>query len=187
MKHEFQAYKLFSLNRILEDYSPKSILELGTGSSTPVFSEYVKKTDDRHLTAIDENEQWLENSISLADVGKNDKRFKFILSKKVFNKDKEPWESKYDVKLDDSYELVFIDGPSLAYDGKKNKNAVNSNIFDLAFPQIIIVDIRKATVNEIKKRMKNYYDCIHSDVIFGQINEDYNYFTEFYLKDNGKK
>ena len=140
------------MKRILEEQKPKSILELGTGSTTPIFSDYVKKFDDRHLTAGDQDEKWLQNSMVFAAVEKNDERFEFILSKKVFLKDQLPWESKYDVRLENSYDLVLIDGPSLVHDGRKNKNAVNSNVFDLVFPRVIIVDIRKATVNEIKKK-----------------------------------
>lgn len=187
LKHEFQAYKLFSLKRILEEKKPKSILELGTGSSTPIFSHYVRKSGDRCLTAIDENEQWLHNSMLLANVEKNDKQFNFILSKKKFNKDKSPQESKYNISLLDHYDLVFIDGPSLNCNGIKYKDAINSNIFDLAHPKIIIVDIRKATVNEIKKRMKSLYHCIDSDVILGNLTNNYNYFTEFYLFDKDKR
>ena len=184
LKHEFQAYKLFSLNRILEEQNPKTILELGTGSTTPVFSDYVKQSNDRCLTAVDQDEKWLKNSMALANVEKDDERFRFILSEKTFLKDRSPWESKYDVKLEAFYDLVFIDGPSLVHDGVKNKDAVNSNIFDLAFPHVVLVDIRRATVDEIVKRMGDHYDCVQSDVISKRFHEEYKYFTEFYLKRN---
>ena len=82
LKHEFQAYKLFSLMKILKQENPKTILELGTGSTTPVFADYVRESDDRYYTGVDESKKWLRNSMEMAGV-RNDGRFRFNWAKKV--------------------------------------------------------------------------------------------------------
>ena len=53
-----------------------SILELGVGSSTAIFANYIKKYGGT-LHSVDESEKWLKNSPNLAWVDTNDSRFQF--------------------------------------------------------------------------------------------------------------
>jgi ubiquinone/menaquinone biosynthesis C-methylase UbiE len=62
LKHDFQAYKLYSLVKLLNQEQPRSILELGTGTSTMIFKEYVSKEDGACLTSVDESMHWLDNT-----------------------------------------------------------------------------------------------------------------------------
>ena len=44
LQHEFQAYKLFELQKYLQMFKPTSILELGSGSSTFIFARNFSDT-----------------------------------------------------------------------------------------------------------------------------------------------
>ncbi len=182
LSHQFQGYKLWSLERLLQRRKPRTILELGTGSSTAIFAKYVD--DDfanRRLTSVDECNDWLQLSIRIANPV-NSSSFKFIHGQSISERDATPPTVSYDVSLTDKYDLVFIDGPSLRIDGVKVKSAVNSNIFDVLHyhqPDLIVVDIRKSTVNELKGKIGDLYDCQCSDVLVRKAFKWYNYLTVF--------
>ena len=40
--NDFQSYKLFSLVQLLRDLRPENILELGSGTTTAVFADWVR-------------------------------------------------------------------------------------------------------------------------------------------------
>lgn len=185
LKNPFQHYKLFSLVQILQEEKPQAILELGTGLSTIFFSKYVRENRDVSLTCVDESRYWLENSRKLAEIDESDDRFCMIAAKKLFIHHSKLKQIKYDVDLENKFDCVFIDGPSSEVDGIKHKDAVNTNIFDVAeraLPRLIIVDIRRATVEEIRKRYGEKYDVEISDVLTGTIRNNYRYFSIFKLK-----
>lgn len=184
LKHDFQSYKLFSLSELLAKEKPLSILELGTGSTTAVFAEYIRKGDNTHLTCVDESEHWLEKNKELAGVVGLESRVEFLYAPKVFSDYLTPKEINYNIKCSKLYDFVFIDGPSLKVNGSKIKDAVNGNIFDIVDygrPRIIVVDIRKATVLEIIRRLGKCYEVDISDVITKNIKKDYRYFSIFRL------
>jgi hypothetical protein len=185
LKHHFQAYKLYSLAHLLKQEKPGSILELGTGTSTSVFADYIRKEEKSHLVSVDENQKWLNNSRQLSRIDENDKRINLVYAPRSFNLKTEPKEFKYDYNFERAFDFVLIDGPSLRVGGNRYKDAVNTNIFDIVktnFPDTIIVDIRKATVNEIVEKVGEYYNIYISDVITGTIRNNYRYFSIFKLK-----
>ena len=186
LKHDYQAYKLFSLWKLLLVERPQRILELGSGASTAMFADYVRLFGGQ-LLSIDESGEWLANSKRLADIDTDDPRFTLRQAdKQVLRKDGKPLEIGYDIRFDDGvFDLVLIDGPSLRVDGGRFKQAVNPNIFDIvdqAPPKLILVDIRKATVAAISQRLPGRYQCEISDVIQETIRPGYRYFTEFHIK-----
>lgn len=187
LRHEYQAYKLYSLIKLLESKLPESILELGTGSTTPIFVDYVRQLSSRTLTCVDESEHWLNNSRRMANIDDRHDNVQLICSPSKFYFKKDEVEAKYEVELKGHYDFVFIDGPSAMHNGVKYGNAVFSNIFDIAqmnLPKTIVVDIRVATVNEIARKLGKYYRCLYSDVKWGNMRNDYNYFTIFSLISN---
>jgi SAM-dependent methyltransferase len=184
LKHAYQAYKLFSLREILSNKNPRSILELGTGTTTAIFVEYVYKSRS-NLVCVDENEAWVENSNRLADVDDREKSIRFFHAPRIYNLKCNPIEVKYDISFDEKFAFIFIDGPSLTIEGKKYKEGVNTNIFDIArnyFPDTIVVDIRASTVKEIIQRIGHAYDYRISDVIIDKIGTNYSYFSIFNKK-----
>ncbi len=185
LRHIFQGYKMFSLSRLLEEEKPLAVLELGTGTTTAVFADYIRKREGTKLVSIDESEFWLEKSKELAGITEKNTRMELIHAKKIFIDNVFPKEVKYDIQFDKSFDFVFIDGPSLRVDGMKHKDAINSNIFDIAssqLPRVIVVDIRKSTVDAIVERLGGYYDIFISDVITRNFRAGYRYFSIFRKK-----
>jgi len=185
LKHCYQHYKLFCLGRLLKDEKPGSIIEFGTGSSTIVFADYVRNNPGTHLTCVDESEQWLENSREIAGISDSDDRFRMIAADRLFLNDDGLKQIKYDVDFEEEFDCVFIDGPDLRVDGVKHKDAINSNVFDITkrrLPRIIIVDIRRATVEDIQKRLGDKYEIFVSDIIKKKMYIDYRYFSVLKLK-----
>ena len=67
LSHDFQAYKLFELRQLLDRIRPRNILELGSGSSTVVFADYVRHTTEPcFVCSIDDNADWLEQAKNMA-------------------------------------------------------------------------------------------------------------------------
>ncbi len=185
LKHDFQAYKLFSLFNLLQIEKPKSILELGTGTSTVIFADYVRQHDNVSLISVDESEQWLQSVKKLARIEENEKNITLIhASRNVILQDNRK-EIRYDFTADKEFDFVFIDGPSMVVNDVKRKDMVNSDIFDIvrkSAPEIIVVDIRQNTAMEIKKRFETMYMCNMSDVIKKKSKSNYQYFSIFKKK-----
>lgn len=186
LKHEFQAYKLVALASLLEQHKPNKILELGSGTTTAVFSDYIRNTPGSTLTVIDESPDWLENARNIADIPSDDGRFSLRFAPKVETALPEGPIARYDIDLAADYDFVLVDGPSLTIDGVKNKRAVNDNIIALLGPQgpkLIAVDIRRATVDAMRQAAKGYYEVMPSDLFRGGLMPiGYRYFTLFKRK-----
>jgi hypothetical protein len=181
LKHDFQSYKLWCLEQLLKKYRPKKIVEFGSGSSTMVFSEYAKN-NQASILSVDENQGWADNTRNLI---KGDQSHVQIVAKTKIFKPGTPEEIKYEMDgTVGDFDFAFIDGPSLELDGQKKKNAVNSNIFDFSKkPDIIVVDVRKATALEIAKRYGNEYEVMLSDLFTDKpVPLNYNYFSVFKKK-----
>ncbi len=182
LKHQYQVYKLWCLKKLLAQYKPKSILELGSGSSTLVFNEYVKENDAR-LLSIDENEKWASNTLGLIGEDKSTKT-DILVKEKICLPARMPPEIKYDVDIKEKFDFVFIDGPSLQIGSGKFSEAVNSNIFDLPeAPEVVVIDVRKATAEELAKKYSVTHDAFLSDLFTEKpVSEDYRYFSVFQKK-----
>lgn len=179
-----QHYKLFELDRLLEKCKPNSILELGTGSTTPIFVDYARK-NGASLICVDESKHWLENSRKLSGINNHEQNIHFIYASKKVSKEVDPIQIAYDFVVRAQVDFVLIDGPSLDVDGVKNLDAINSNIFsivDLDPPKTILVDVRTATVKTMCNRLGAMYSCHLSDLQIRDLHDNYNYFTIFSLK-----
>ncbi len=182
LKHQYQVYKLWCLQNLLDTHKPKSILELGSGSSTLVFSNYSKK-NSANLLSVDENAKWAKNT---SDLVKNEiaNDLNIIVHEKMCLPARTPPEIKYNAILEGKFDFVFIDGPSLQIGKTKLSDAVNSNVFDLEEkPDVIVIDVRKATALELSKRYSEFYDVYLSDLFTEKpVSDDYAYFSVFIKK-----
>lgn len=185
LRHRYQEYKLASLVDLLESARPKLILELGGGTSTAIFANYIRKTPGARLVSVDEQEVYLEQARQVAQVEKNDERFTFLCCPQQLFRDEhgKVEKAKYEAEFVEQYDFVFIDGPS-AWEGKnKNKQAVSSNIFDLLDrykPETIVVDGRRATVDALMNHLSTKdYDQYPTDLMRGKIRPGYRYFSYF--------
>ena len=195
--NDFQAYKLFSLVQLLKDLRPENILELGSGTTTAVFADWVRSNQDVRLHSLDESDEWIRKSSALAGISEDDERFRMMSAPKIVEQLEEGRHvASYDKSLTDKYDFVLIDGPSLNVDGRKRKDTVNTDIFKLvevSAPQSIIVDIRVATVRAMIEKLHDYNYFISdlignpnpeglvSDKAFG-LKAGYRYFSYFQKK-----
>ncbi len=182
LKHQYQVYKLWCLKDILKRYKPQSILELGSGSSTLVFSEYATQNAAR-LLSVDEDSKWASNTLSLISESKSDTT-EIIVKEKICLPARTPPEIRYDFNINENFDLVFIDGPSLQIGGNKFTEAVNSNVFDLPeTPQTVVVDVRRSTAEELAKRYHATHDVELSDLFTEKpVSQNYRYFSVFHKK-----
>jgi predicted O-methyltransferase YrrM len=185
LRHRYQEYKLVSLISLLNDVAPKTILELGAGSTTAIFANYIRRVPGTRLSSVDEHNWYLDQARRVAEVEKLDSRFTFIcLPQKLIRNDLGVVEgAKYDGELIDRWDFIFIDGPS-AWEGKnKNKQAISCNVFDLLDryrPQTIVVDGRRATVKALIEYLSpEEYDHYPTDLMSGDIRVGYRYFSYF--------
>lgn len=181
LKNDFQPYKLFHLRQLLERDRPASMLELGSGSSTTVFAEHIRKYGGR-LCSVDESDSWLANAMNLAGIEADDKRFE--MRRRVANRGtfKNLACVGYGLAAQEDFNLVFVDGPSLRFDGVKRKDAINDDVFRIADacpPRTIVVDGRYATVRALEQHLQGRYEFEPSALMSGTPGENYNYFSIF--------
>lgn len=178
----YQYYKLYSLNNFLYKYKPVSILELGSGASTAIFTKYIL-SEGGHLYSVDENKIWLNNSINIANISDR-KNFTFKTLRPKLEVINGVPAVNYGLKSDEQFDLVFVDGPSLKFDRINNKNAVNADVLklvDINPPRFIIVDGRFQTVNFLKQYLKGRYKIKLSALMKEgpRLTYNYHYFSIF--------
>lgn len=102
----------YVLNRILMDYKPKSILELGLGESTKFISAYIKNylLDSKHVV-VEHDNQWIsvfkENNV-LSD---RSSIIQCDLRERTVNSHKTTSYSAFKEKVNAKFDLYIVDGP----------------------------------------------------------------------------
>ena len=94
---------------------------------------------------------------------------------------------KHVYQLEEEFDLVFVDGPSLRFDGVKRKDAINDDIFHIADaypPRMIVVDGRYATVRALEQHLRGLYKFEPSSLMDGRPRQNYNYFSIFRRKND---
>lgn len=180
-----QPYKLVSLMHILQAEKPESILELGTGSSSVVFAQYATKFG-KDLTCVDESEDWLENTKHMVRKFASDNGIEFLRVDKMADCSSDPPSFRYASTFDRFYDLLFIDGPSLEWNGADYKQAVCTDVFQIPadkLPRLILVDIRQPTVQAIQQTLADHFDCFVSDILLRRPRDEFRYFSVFRKKD----
>lgn len=177
LKHEFQCYKLWELQRYLNEYKPKKILELGSGSSTAIFAMYSALTDSS-VTSYDESAFWIENTKELL----GDQFHNGVLIKhanRILGFDGEVTTVNYDVDIEESFDFVLVDGPSQRINGVRRKDSVNADVLDLVNPpKIILIDGRENTFKYLAQKLEGRYQAFPSDLQKkDRVSIDYNYFS----------
>jgi hypothetical protein len=186
LAHTLQVYKLWELERILDQFRPARILEFGTGSTTPVFAAHVLSQRGATLLAVDEDPRWLEHSRGLlppaaaeSSAIRLEHRTKVVWNNGRFR------EIRYEPAVAGEFDLVFIDGPSLqGDDGRKIPGSVNTNVADLLSgspPRLVVVDMRADTVRWFAETYGDLYRATISDRVRGVRRRDYRYLTIFEL------
>lgn len=174
----WQDYKLFSLRRMLRELKPRVILELGSGSSTAIFAEYIRMFPGTRMTSVDEYAQWSDTAREMARIVEGDERFRLVTSATQTGQYGDLPATKYRDVPTDVYDFVFIDGPTI----NDASLGINANIFDLMEenkPRYIVVDMREGTVRQILLELQSSYQCTISDFIIRNLRDEYQYFSVF--------
>ncbi|MBB3648331.1 precorrin-6B methylase 2 [Rhizobium sp. BK619] len=174
---KMQAYKLVSLNRLLEAERPMSILELGSGSSTVIFAHYAARSKAKFVT-IDESSEWLRNTLSmLTAFGVSEFVTPYVREKHI---DIEKKTASYVDRPSVDADFVLIDGPALEIGGTKYLDAVCTDVFDmLPAPKTIVVDIRRPTVDKMANEISTLYRFTSSNILSKSPETNFNYFSIF--------
>lgn len=65
--HRFSEYKLLELDKYLENIKPRTILELGSGSTTAVQAEYAFSNPNAVVVSVEQNENFLSKTLERLD------------------------------------------------------------------------------------------------------------------------
>ena len=170
-----QRYKLAQLSRLLKHYNPSSILELGSGSSTGILGDYSREFGAQ-VISVEENLHWVNNTISVLTALNCEEYVKVIHCDARVSEDY--LTAEY---LDLPYkncDFLIVDGPSLTKNGYTRRHAVCMDATRIN-AKVIVVDMRKATVDYLAKHMKATYEHIPSDVLLGNPNSELRYWSIF--------
>lgn len=179
--------KLHHLDCLLQVAAPKSIVELGSGSTSPVFCTYANSCD-AHYLSLDESEKWLENTRNLCakHTGLHGD-INFTSSPRSVDTTESSSRIRYAFEYLRYYEFVFIDGPSFMVEGKRCPG-VNTDIVEImqwGRPRVIAVDLRKETVEFIQAQFGEHYTLEESSFLNTHskwVRPPLNYLSVFTLK-----
>ena len=177
----------YVLNRILSDYKPNKILELGLGESSKFVSTYLDNSlfETSH-TIIEQDENWKNSFETSYKLSSRSKIIHCLLQEKEIKGFKTKMYQGLDEKIKENFDLYIVDGPhgSERY-SRFDIVALVSN-FNEENQFIILMDDtnrqgEKDTVTEIKEvlKMKNisYYqgDFIGNKCVTLIVSEKYKY------------
>ena len=177
LRPPLQEYKLAELYRLLRQYKPNKIVELGSGSSTAIVAEYCHNTKNQAIS-IEENTSWIENTLKIiTDLGYEES---VMLTQKTASLSEDKLVARYNQLNIASCDLLIVDGPSLVQEGVNHKHAVclDASEIDAA---VILVDMRKETTHFLTKLFKFKYNVLLSDILFrlNPVNRPLRYWTVF--------
>lgn len=168
-----QPYKLASLARHLDRTQPKTVLELGTGSTSVFLARYAKETG-AVVTHVDESDEWMANTRRIISTFVGDYCSEYI----VTSKSREDMTFRYDFEIAQC-DLILVDGPALVDDGVEYTSAVCTDVLEIPehlLPDEILIDMRWPTVKAIQEKMSDHYQVRLSDVLARKPRKEFQYF-----------
>ena len=164
---------LYIIYNILNEAKPKNILELGSGQSTKMISQYMACYDDANHLIIEENADWLkyflkENSLPSNSVIKHLP----IETTDILNGDMAvTYKNLIETIGDDKYDFILVDGPVPDRIKKHDRIDLLKLIPDNLAPSFCIVfddfDLSSAAnsaeliMNSLEKSRINYESMIY--------------------------
>ena len=81
--------------------------------------------------SVDESEQWADNTRNLLQVRLGERDIAVITRPRIARVTADPVQFKYEAQFNESYDFVLVDGPSHQVNGKKYKDAIDADVFEL--------------------------------------------------------
>lgn len=102
----------YVLNRILSDYKPKAILDLGLGESSKFISAYLENylLDSKH-TIVEQDEEWAKEFQLRVSLAKSSDIVYCPIKTREINGYKSNSYDGFDEKIKGKFDLYIIDGP----------------------------------------------------------------------------
>ncbi|MGG7033617.1 MAG: hypothetical protein ACI7YS_00280 [Flavobacterium sp.] len=102
----------YVLNRILSDYKPKRILDLGLGESSKFISTYLENylTESSH-TIVEQDKNWIESFQERFTLSSRSNIIHCSIQKKEINGFEVNLYQGFNEKITDRYDLYIVDGP----------------------------------------------------------------------------
>ncbi len=181
----------YILNRILKDYKPNSILELGLGESTKFISTYISNylVNTKHVV-VEHDEVWIKIFEENFKLSKNSEIVKCNLEEIQIKGFKSLAYAQLEIKIEQNFDLYIIDGP-FGSDRFSRYNIVKLiENFDKNSEFIILLDDferkgEKDTAKEIIEKLKSkniaFHKAEYSGIKSQQIivSEKYKFATSF--------
>ena len=155
--HDCSRFKLLELAFLLERFQPKSILELGGGSTTAVFTEYASRsTQPIRYVSIDESDHYQE--LTRAKLSPDLEPYvDFKVCKKVVRSNEDTPECHYATDyfewFNKGVDFLYIDGPENGY-GDDQYMACIDNVLLIKqgiVPKVIAYDLRRDSIWAFEK------------------------------------
>lgn len=109
---------LYVIYRVLNEFKPKNILELGLGQTTKMISQYVKSNDGINHIVVEHDKEWTKFFLEDVTLPKETKMLFLDLENSDFLETKVCRYSGFKDKLkDQKYDFIIIDAP---YGGDEN-------------------------------------------------------------------
>ena len=155
--------------RVLRKVKPLRIVEIGSGTSTGIFADYIHKQSGGSLLSLDESAKWAE--LTLAGLVKAGLAPIRGIELKIVTRLENDRGSFLDISLPSEIDLLYIDGPSVM-----TRNGVETANQDIIRhlnaghrPGAIMVDGRTETVDAIREHSaSSEYDFVPSISYIGK-------------------
>jgi hypothetical protein len=142
-----QPIKGYDLWKHLLNFKPKNIVELGSGTTSAIFSLYAKIYNSKYV-AFESFEKWRDVTIKSISHISSDDNILFIPSQI----DENNLNTHFIIPIPNNVDFLYIDGPPCTLpNGKKVPNNDIIIAFDnYILPKFIIIDGRHETIELIK-------------------------------------
>jgi hypothetical protein len=102
----------YVLNRILSDYKPKKILDLGLGESSKVISTYIENylTESSHMI-VEQDNNWIDSFQERFKLSPNSKIIHCPIDTKEVNGFDVNLYQDFNKKIIEKFDLYIVDGP----------------------------------------------------------------------------
>jgi hypothetical protein len=159
-------WRAVDILKVLQGSRPRSIVELGSGSSTALFAHYVKTNPGSTLLSVDESEDWA--ALTQSGSEKNGFLPHHAVTIRSAARVENDLGSFYQTELPEKIDLLYIDGPSVKRTATRqlaNQDVIH--LFDRGIrPKSILVDRRQATVRATDPRHLLKFGALNFNSMF---------------------